>query len=163
MTEFSFDPEVVTLAQAKEWLEERKKKGTRCPCCFQFAKIYRRKLNSSMARGLLTLYHFVKAHPQEEQLHIPSIFRDKKVCSSNDGSLLRHWGLIQPFTGIRKDGSKRVGRYRLTPLGVKFAQKSASVKAYAVLYNEELIGLEGEPTTIQDALGKKFSYEELMR
>lgn len=122
----------------------------------------KRKLNSSMARGLLTLYRFAKAHPNEERFHIPSIFREKKVCSSNDGSLLRHWGLIEPFTGIRKDGSKRVGHYRLTPLGVKFALGSASVKAYAILFNEALIRLEGEPTTIKDALGKKFSYEELM-
>jgi hypothetical protein len=162
MTRFPFDPGAITLEQAREWLEERKEKGMQCPCCLQFAKIYKRKLNSSMARGLITLYRFAKAHPDQEALHIPSIFRDKKVCSSNDGALLRHWGLIVSTGGIRKDGSKRVGHYHLTPLGVKFALKSAAVPAYAVLFNEELIRLEGEQTTIEDALRKKFSYDELM-
>jgi len=159
---FPFDPETVTLAQTIRWVEERKRKGIRCPCCGQFSKIYVRKLNSSMARGLITLYHFAMANPNQSSLHIPSIFREKKVCSSNDGALLRHWRLIVSTGGMRADGNKRVGHYRLTTLGVQFARKEASVPSHAILYNEELIGLGGEPTTIRDALGKRFSYDELM-
>lgn len=45
------------LKDVKEWLRARVRRGERCPCCTQFAKVYRRKLNTGMARVLIWLYH----------------------------------------------------------------------------------------------------------
>jgi hypothetical protein len=156
-----FTPITGTLEEAKEWLRKRVDKGASCPCCTQFAKVYKRKLNSSMARGLLVLLRYATAHPDED-LHIPSIFREEKVCSSNDGALLRHWGLIQACSGVRSDGSTRIGFYRLTQLGREFALDRVSVPMYAILYSERLLRLSKEQTSIRDALGNKFNYQELM-
>jgi hypothetical protein len=42
-----------TLAEAQDWLRERLPDGAKCPCCTQFAKVYRRKINSAMAWQLI--------------------------------------------------------------------------------------------------------------
>ena len=156
------DQSRTTLLAARIWLQEGKERGVVCPCCDQYAKIYKRKFNSSMARGLITLARYASTHPQEEWFHLATIFRDAKVCASNDGALLRHWGLIAPFKGQRKDGSKRVGYHRLTDLGKSFARGIGTIPAYAVLYSEELLRLSEEQVTMKAALGAKFSFEELM-
>jgi hypothetical protein len=150
----------VTLAEARAWLDKHLEKGVRCPCCSQFAKIYKRKLNSSMARGLIVLVRLNEYGP----IHIPSVFTALRVCAANDGALLRHWGLIEEVPGVRDDGSKRVGVYIVTDLGRKFAAGNARVPAYAYLYNSELLRLSRSSTVdVREALGKRFHYEELMQ
>jgi hypothetical protein len=47
---------MMTLADAQKWLAERVKGGARCPCCNQFTKVYRRQINSGMARSLIAMY-----------------------------------------------------------------------------------------------------------
>ena len=42
--EISEDDNSMTLTEAKQWLKERLDEGTRCPCCNQYAKIYKRKI-----------------------------------------------------------------------------------------------------------------------
>lgn len=110
----------------------------------------------------MTLYRYASARPKEEWFHLATIFRNAKVCSSNDGALLRHWGLIEPFKGKRRDGSRRVGYHRLTAVGKEFALGLRTIPAYAVLYNEVLLRLSEEQTTIKESLGAKFSFDELM-
>lgn len=47
-----------TLEQAKQLLRDAVKIGEaiECPCCKQMVKIYKRKLNSGMAKALLLIY-----------------------------------------------------------------------------------------------------------
>jgi hypothetical protein len=52
-----------TLEEAKTALQAGLRKGVICACCGQFAKIYKRKLNSSMARTLITFYRRAKTKP----------------------------------------------------------------------------------------------------
>ena len=148
-----------TLLESKNWLRARLEDGVDCPCCGQFAKIYKRKLNSSMARGLIVLVKLNRRDP----IHIPSVFTEYRVCASNDGALLRHWNLIEEIPGVRDDGSTRVGYYIVTDLGRKFAAGKVRVPAYAYIYNSDLLRLDDEETVdIRGALGERFHYEELM-
>lgn len=159
MSEFIATPRT-TLSEAHKWLKDRVEDGVVCPCCAQFAKIYKRKLNSSMARGLLVLVRLDENGP----IHIPSIFTAQRVCAANDGSLLRHWGLIEEVPGVRDDGSTRVGYYTVTDLGRKFAAGSVRVPAYIYLYAARLVDSNDHATVdIREALGKRFHYEELMQ
>jgi hypothetical protein len=153
-----------TLADARGYVLAKRDEGVVCPCCNQFAKCYRRKLNSSMVRGLIYVYHLYKrlAWSAGVWLHLPQFFASHRICTSNDGSLLRHWGLIEPRPGVRLDGSKRVGYYRITTLGRAFVEKKATVPKFAVLYSQELLDMEGPSITVDDALASRFSYEELM-
>ena len=47
-----------SLGTAREWLRSQAKDGARCPCCRQYVKVYRRKLNSSMSRALMIMYRW---------------------------------------------------------------------------------------------------------
>jgi hypothetical protein len=154
-----------TLDEARADLRAKAENGgAACPCCQQFAKVYRRNLNSSMARGLLTIRRYFQSHTDQEWLHIPSYFSKMRVCSSNDGSLLRHWQLIEPKpNGVRPDGSWRIGWYRMTKLGRDFSELRCRVRKYVFLYNQELLDRwDPETTDIVEALGKRFNYTELM-
>ncbi|MCI0664793.1 MAG: hypothetical protein L0220_27335, partial [Acidobacteria bacterium] len=46
----------MTLAEARHLLETLLPVGHACPCCDQFAKEYRRLINSGIARALILLY-----------------------------------------------------------------------------------------------------------
>ena len=46
-----------TLGGARDWLRDRVEKGAKCPCCGQFAKVYRRTITSGMARALFMIWH----------------------------------------------------------------------------------------------------------
>jgi hypothetical protein len=137
-------------------------KGTRCPCCEQYVKIYERKLNASMAYGLIVLLKYQETQPPDAWIHIPTLFAEKKACKANDGALLRHWGLITGKNDKRDDKSKRVGYYRVTELGAAFVRREATVPQRARLYNQVFMGLVGDEINIGDALNTEFSYADLM-
>ena len=58
---------------------------------------------------------------------------------------------------------KSSGYWRVTDKGRGFLALQITVPKTAVVYNNRLERLEGVFITIQEALGKKFNYEELMR
>lgn len=146
-----------TLAEAKQWLRDRVDDGAECPCCEQFAKVYKRKLNSTMARGLLWLYKqgdgWVEANRTAPHW---------LVSKGGTFATLSHWGLIeeQPGTG----GAKRTsGVWRITPAGKVFASGAGMTPARVRLYAGRVLGFSSEQTTIREALGKRFNYDELMQ
>lgn len=169
------DPEValdphVSLETAKQWLHDRFEKGADCPCCHQFAKIYKRPFNKSMAYVLILIArYFRSAHP-EEWLHVPSYIAE--VVASNprraaavrgDWAKMKLWGLLEEKPGERADGSPRVGYYRLTPLGRRFVDREVKIPSHIYIYNAEALQRVVEETiSIDDALGRDFSYAEIM-
>ena len=77
---------------------------------------------------------------------------------------MKLWGLIEEKPGTRDDGSPRVGYYRMTELGRRFARREVKVPAHIFIYNgEPLRRMVSEEITISDALGTDFSYDEIMR
>ena len=159
------DPETATLQEAKEWLRKRFSDGANCPCCNQFVKRYKRKLNSSMAHALVLIYKFFE-HNKDRWLHVPSYLStvsSSAAARGGDWSKLRYWGLILPQKGTREDGSERVGNYRITELGKQFITGQAQVRKHVYLYNQEALPYDdGEKTSIREALGTKFNYADLM-
>jgi len=159
-------PDTRTLEEAKKWLRERFEDGAECPCCKQYVKLYKRKLNSSMAYALVAIYKYFNANPNDEWLHVPSYL--SRIMSSatirgGDWSKLRYWKLIEAQKAIRDDGSERVGNYRITDEGKKFVQGLIRVPKHVYLYNQQPVKRRDEETTsIQDALGQDFNYNELM-
>ena len=136
------------------FLEDVKESGgTHCPCCGQFAKYYKRKLNSAAAIGLIKLHKLDGGYHHVSELDVSR--------SGGSFALLRHWGLIAPKPN--DDSGKRCsGYWKITPSGTLFALNIISVPSHIVIYNNRPIWHAGDMIDIEDALGDKFNYEELM-
>jgi hypothetical protein len=145
----------MTLKEAKEWLLERIDDGAACPCCTQFAKVYRRKINSTMARGLIAAF---RAYGTEFG-HLQQIRH--RGLDNREESKLRYWGLMEDDGETREDGG-HAGRWRVTTNGRIWVLNESKVPKYARIYDGRCIGLVGEPQSIVEALADKFDYRELM-
>lgn len=158
-----------TLAEMRALVRAKRGEGVECPCCGQFAKVYRRKLASTMARSLVVVFWHQHEHPEAEWVDLTALLLANSMIAANtNAALLKHWGLLEPKGGVREDGSKRVGLHRITDLGRRFVRAEVRVFKYVFLYDEELLGksdggyARAEFVTIQEALGDRFNYSELM-
>lgn len=147
------DPDEASLREAIDWLRARLDPGEKCPCCTQFAKVYRRKINATMARTLITMH---RHQDGTSFIHVPSLPGD-----THEASQLVWWGLIEDEDGRRDDGG-RAGWWRLTPLGRHFAKGAIRLPKYAAVYDSRCLRLYGDLVSIHDALGDTFNYRELM-
>jgi hypothetical protein len=167
----NFDSPHASLEDAKRWLRERFNKGATCPCCQQFVKLYRRPLNKSMAYVLLLIDCYYRGDHVEEWLHVPSYIAEmaadkprRAAAIRGDWAKMKLWGLIEEKPGTRDDGSPRVGYYRMTDLGRRFARREVKVPAHVYIYNgEPLRRMVSEEISIDDALGTDFNYDEIMK
>lgn len=153
------------LAEARTWVQSNLRRGCICPTCGQGCKLYKRKINSTMALALVLIYQHFRLHPRDQWLHVPAFLvkvKHDSTIAGGDAAKLRYWGVIEARPGERNDGSDRVGHYRITDVGRQFVEGKIAVPRYIYLYNQGLLRLSEEMTTIQQALGDKFSYTELM-
>lgn len=133
-------------------------KGYTCPHCGQFCKRYYRHFNSNMALALIILYR----NKEKGFIHLEKTMKDAGYNRCGDASYLRHYRLIERLEKDREDGSPRNGMYKITGTGIMFAEGKSKVKAKFIIYNNKHEGFEGDEITIQDALGSKFDYRQLM-
>lgn len=151
-------PQLVTLTStvkdAKDWLRSRLREGDSCPVCDQRVQMYRRKITSTMARGLIIFHRY----PDGEWFHLQTLHPQG---GGGDDGKLAYWNLIEEEKATRPDGG-RTGYWRVTPEGHAFARGELTVDKYALVYNGRCLAWEGEPVTIQDALGTKFRLDELL-
>lgn len=153
----------MTVAEAREQVHASLGDGAECPVCGQLAKAYKRAIRGALCVSLIHIYRYFKAHPEAEWLEdVPGYLRARHANATNDAALLRHWGLIEPRPGVRGDGSTRIGVFRITDLGRSFVRGICGVPRFAVLYNQTLLGLEGDNVGIHEALGIEFNYSDLM-
>ena len=80
-----------------------------------------------------------------------------------DFSYLTHYKFLEKQISKRMDGSKRNGYYRITSLGILFAEGKTTAPSKFLILNNKFQGFEGEEVNIKQALGKKFNYDELMK
>ena len=168
--EFFHQPNA-SLEDAKKWLRARFGKGATCPCCHQFVKLYRRPFNKSMAYVLLLIACYFRGDDVEEWLHVPSYIAEmvadrprRAAAVRGDWAKLKLWGLIEEKPEVREDGSPRVGYWRLTSLGSQFVKRQVRVPSHVYIYNGEALRRTVEDQiTIDEALGKEFNYDEIMR
>jgi len=78
-----------------------------------------------------------------------------------DVPIARHWGLIEAKENV-DDAKQTSGYWRLTQQGIYFVQGELTIPKYVRLYDNEALSFEGEHLTIQQCLGNKFNYTELM-
>ncbi len=151
-----------TIDEAKKFLRENFKKGAECPCCGQFVKRYKRKISSSMAYGLILIYKHKKVG---EEFHLEMFLKSLSTSPALRGDIpkLRFWGLLKKLTGRKEDGNPNNGYYELTQRGVDFVEEKIKVSGHVLLFNQRILGIEGELIGIKQALKNKFSYEELMK
>lgn len=143
----------MTLREARDRLRELVEDGHPCPCCTLFAKVYRHKCDSAMARTLIRLY---RAGAMHEPIHAPSLEGDNHKVSQ-----LSWWGLVEEERVRRPDGG-RAGYWWITSAGVEFVLNRSTITKYARIYDARVLGHVGEQVTIEDALGTKFNYRALM-
>ena len=139
------DTSGISLREAKKHLMMNIDEGVTCPCCGQFAKVYRRKLNSGMAVALIDMYR----NSGTDWFNVREI-----TLRGGDYGKLAYWGLIEP--------GDDTGIWRVTARGEEFIKGMIPVSQHANVYNGKLIELEGDLISISDALGDRFNYEELM-
>lgn len=142
-----------TIQAGKVWLISKLDNGEHCPLCGQMAKIYKRKINATMARTLITLWRSAGG----EFAHGPSLPGD-----THEISQLVWWGLVEEEARVRPDGG-RAGWWRMTDKGIAFVRGGLNVPKYAKIYDGRVLGFDGDPVTVRDCLGSKFDYSELMR
>lgn len=147
-----------TLGDVKAWLTERLLKGVKCPACQQLARVYKRTVTSASARTLIAA---VRRHGRD-WFHMSTLESAIGNKSRGETAKLVYWGLIEKDPERRDDGGIS-SWFRVTENGRLFMQGSITVPKYALTYDAQLIRHEGPEISIRDALGNKFSYEELMR
>ncbi len=147
--EFDFDTPVA----------ENSETGYRCKCCGTFIKTYTRSLNSSMCLVLLLM---VK-HKKFGYFHVEDWLKEiGRPELRADYHKLRFYNFLEKKIGDRSDGSPRNGMYRITSFGIMFAEGKITAKSKFKILNNQFKGFSGKDITIQEALGNKFSYQELM-
>lgn len=145
----------MTLGEARALLRTLVDEGHRCPCCSQFAKVYKRKVHASMARGLIQA---IRAGGRQKFVKPGDFLTIKQNC---DFAKLAYWQLTVEEPTLREDGG-RAGWWWVSDLGEQWIRMQATIPKYARIYDSRILGFEGPPVTIRDALGKTFDYAELM-
>jgi len=149
-----------TLQEARDWLRARVEDGERCPCCTQLAKVYKRKLTSAACRALIALYREC-----DDWGHLPTIVKKRIPDVAHQGgymTLSGYWGLMEEERERRPDGG-RAGYWRITDKGRQFLFAEITIPSRVHLYDGRVLGFDHHTTlTIQEALGQKFDYKELM-
>lgn len=155
-----------TIEQEKQRLREEWQDGTRCQCCNQYVKLYKRRITSTMAHRLITFWKYIEKNNLDgEYIHVDSLFASMKLKPCGDFAKLVYWGLIVRKHGDRDDGSSRNGYYRLTADGLRFVKNNLRVDEYRLVFNSEVYNPRGpvKLVWITDCLNKHFNYSELMK
>lgn len=153
-----FSPENAMHVARQEIMNKAKEDGAECPCCGQFVKVYRRTINSTMARQLITAWH---KHGHEWFHTRDVVLADS--AGAGDFSKLENWGLIMRQPHVQgEDGKRTSGMWKITALGADFINGKSLVPQYVFIFNGEKQGAGGGEIHIQHALGKKFDYREIM-
>lgn len=151
-----------TLEGAKQWLRDRVDDGARCPCCTQFAKVYRRNLNATMAAGLIVLYRMTK--PDFGYLHVRELIPRISSFASGGGEFAKlvYWHFIEEKIKSEDDDKRTSGWWRITDHGVAFVERRILARQRVCIYDSRNLKFDGSEVSIDVCLKKKFSYLELM-
>jgi hypothetical protein len=136
-----------------------------CEKCGQVVKDYGRNINETMAVGLWILRKYFDRPDATEWLHIERHFKTitwVSATGTGDVPKLRHWGLIESMEGLREDGCRKTGFYKITPKGVAFVDGRIRVMSHYHTYNGEILGYYGKPIYFRDTRWRRFNYRDLM-
>ncbi len=137
------------------------KRGQICPHCGTLLKTYSRRLNSTMAKGLIKLFIATNKNSGKTFFHLHSDLNFSKVQAA-DFAKLRYWNMIEEAKKEDMEDKRTSGKWRITETGVAFVLGKIHVPEVAKVYRAELKELDGNKINIFDALKNKFSYQQLM-
>lgn len=138
-------------------------KGTTCPCCDQYVRLYKRKLNANMAEFLCSLVrnyqvkHLIADYDEDVWIH----FKECKFTGL-DYAYLALWGLMETKANL-DPAKKGSGLWRPTQKGIDFARGKVSVPSHVHIYNNVVMGWSDTTVSIREAFDRYFDYAELMR
>lgn len=144
----------LTLAAARADVLRERANGVTCPCCGQYAKVYRRRLNAGMVRSLLRMY---AAGGTGRYVHTPTLLGGKR----GEEARLSYWGFTRESVDPRADGGRR-GWWRVTERGELFLNGDITVPSHALVYDGVCLQLTGDPISVRDAIGDGFDLRELL-
>lgn len=154
-----------TLAEARALVIAKRSDGIDCPCCGQFAKVYKRKLSAAMAEAMIVIERATR-ETRTQPFHMGQLLdaraTDRTAKGGGEPMRLRFHGLVNLVSGTRADESWRVGYYVITDFGVRFVLNEYRAPKYAYLYAQECLGVSEETISVVEALGNRFSYRDLM-
>lgn len=149
----------ISLQEAKDLVFLHLDDGISCPCCQQYARRYRRKFNSTMARSLIWL---VREWRESDSSWVDvAKTAPRWLVRSNQLPTVRWWGLVE--RPVSEDPTrKHLGLWLPTRKGILFASNLLRLPSHAVTYRGIVEELNGGLISIHDALGDHFDYSELM-
>jgi hypothetical protein len=148
--------DTMTLKEARDALRAEIDDGAHCPCCTQFAKVYKRKITASQLRTAGLVYAKQNKQPGDDPwVHLPSIPQH-----SRDFATLAYFGIAEQKPGKREDGGA-AGYWKITNLGAAFLRGNGFVRKYARVFDGRLLGFDGAAVSVTD-LAPKFRLDELM-
>ncbi len=153
-------PDVRVAREKTMALAENDPRGAPCPCCGQVCKVYKRHINSPMARFLLWLVRSYDAQPR--WIHLKQFPMIQNRRGGGDYGKLVHWGLIEQKPNDDEPDKRTSGEWRPTPKGVEFAHRRIKIPDAVFLYDNIRQGFSDINIDIEYALGQNFSYQELM-
>ena len=164
------EPKEPTLSQLRgEWDLTIRDKGGHCPCCDKWGKVYRHGISHAMMKALL----WMASNHGENWINMPKQ-APRDLIQTYTFATLKWWRLIQPLhieqevnveDGVLVYGDSETrssGIWRVTPIGMQFAKGLLQVPKFVYLYNDTLKDVSTETIYIQDCVGKKFNYSEIM-
>lgn len=147
-----------TVERTKKYLEDNRKDGVECPACGVFYREYKWTFYSTAARGLILLNRLGGA---EDYVFTGDLKQKYGFKGQGDCSRWRFFGLATEDRD-RKSNTGRAGYWKLTPLGVDFINGRATIPKKVYVVHSKPTRSEGPHVTVQQALGKRFDYDELM-
>ena len=153
-----------TITEGKEYLRQNWEKGTKCPCCNQFVKLYRRKLNSGMSYGLIQIYKIgMEINFKDNWMKVADELVKRQLNPANlDYSKLHYWGLLEQKPNEDDKTKRDSGYWKITERGKKFIRNEIKLQKYVYIYNGKIQDFDGDMVGIKDCLGNNFNYVELM-
>jgi predicted transcriptional regulator len=145
-----------SLEKTRQYLRDNYEDGCICPACKQNVKLYPRMVGATQARALILLNQLSKGNTW---VHIREIVT--RINVQGDFAKMIYWGLIEEQQND-SEKKKNSGLWKITEKGVKFINNEITIAKYANVYNSQLLGFSEGHITIEDSLGKKFNYTELL-
>ena len=154
-----------TLRAAQERLTSGLTKGMGCPCCGRMAKVYKRKINETMAKGLLWLvrsYHSAKKiHPSSPGWVNVASNAPRAIVQSNQLPTLRWWGLVERMPEEEGSKKKHSGLWRPTEHGIALVEGRHRVPDAVYTLFGHPIGFSDNLVFLDECNGG-FSYPDVM-
>jgi hypothetical protein len=134
-----------------EWKHTIEGEGGDCPVCDKFGKVYRIKLNQSLALSI----KWISDHGGESGWVDVQKQGPRWMLRSKTYALLSHWGMIEPL-------APRSGVWRVTPTGKAFLAGNIKAPVAVYIYDNSVWAVDNENTTYRGCFGVKFDFNELM-